>query len=72
MSHILADVSDTLERPKSQNASMRVTGIKMQQSSKEQNKMACRAKNGLALKEKWDAMIVDMMVTTKHDGIWHA
>jgi len=51
---------------------MRVTGTKMQPSSEEQSRTACRAKNGLALKEKWDGMIADTMVTTKHDGIWHA
>jgi hypothetical protein len=48
---------------------MPVIGTKMQPSSKEQSKTACRAKNGLALKEKWDVMIADTMFTTKHDGI---
>ena len=61
-----------MERRKSQNVNMPVTGIKMQPGSKEQSKTACRVKNGSALKERWVVMIADTMATTNNDGIWQA
>lgn len=67
----LLTLSDILERKRSRIASMHVIGTKTQPNSKEPNKMACKAKNGSALKEKWDAMTAAMTVMIKPDGHWH-